>query len=52
MAWGEMTDDGGDSRAVTTFDHANGIMYFTCDPNIVGVSVRTGEVAMSSPLVH
>ena len=52
MAWDEMTDDGGGFRAVTTFDHANGIMYFACDPNIVGVSVHTGEVAMSSPLVH
>ena len=39
-------------RAVTTFDHATGIMYFACDPNIVGVSVRTGEVTTSSPLVH
>ena len=49
--WGIMT---GEShwRAVSTFDHANGIMYFACDPNLVGVSVRTGHVTTSSPLVH
>jgi hypothetical protein len=36
----------------STFDHTRGILYFTCDPDIVGVSVRTGEVVTSSPLVH
>ena len=42
----------GFSLAHQAFDHANGIMYFTSDPDIVGVSVRTGEVVTSSPLVH
>ena len=50
-AWNVMTGEDG-LRAVTTFDHANGIMYFACDPNIVGVSVRTGKVVTNSPLVH
>jgi len=49
--WGIMTGES-DWRAVSTFDHANGIMYFACDPNLVGVSVRTGQVTTSSPLVH
>ena len=41
--------------AVSTFDHANGIigiMYLACGPNLVGVSVRTGQVTTSSPLVR
>ena len=36
----------------STFDHGTGVLYFTCDPKIVGVSVRTGEVVVNSPLVH
>jgi hypothetical protein len=36
----------------STMDRANGVMYFACDPDFVGVSVRTGKVVMRSPLVH
>lgn len=36
----------------STFDHKNGVLYFTCDPDVVGVSVLTGKVLTKSPLVH